>query len=404
MVTQCVSLERNYWPWEERSGHFGDVWNYWTDDGLGHYEFLLLAEDLGAYPIWVFNNGISHNDEVDTANISPFLEEILDGIEFARGEPNSTWGSVRAKMGHPEPFDLRYVAIGNEDCDKRNYRGNYLKFYYAIKRAYPDIKIITNCDGSARQLDHPADFYDYHIYTNSNIMFSLAHKFDYASRKGPKAFVSEYAVTGKDAGKGSLLAALAEAGFLIGLERNSDVVEMASYAPLFVNAHDRNWNPDAIVFDSFQLYGTPSYWIQQFFCESSGAFLLKSTLETNSSTSLVASAITWQNLEDEKNYLRIKVVNFGKNFVNLNISVQELETNSFQLFGSTKTVMTSSNLMDENSFREPRKVVPIHNSLDEEGEDMDVVLLPYSFTALDLSMESNNLRMPGANSVRRSIV
>ncbi|KAL6523338.1 aspartate-semialdehyde dehydrogenase-like protein [Orobanche gracilis] len=274
-------------PWEERTGHFGDVWHYWTDDGMGHLEFLQLAEDLGAAPIWVFNNGVSHNDEVDTSTISPFLQEILDGIEFSRGDSKSKWGSVRAALGHPEPFDLRYVAVGNEDCGKKNYRGNYLKFYVAIKRTYPDIKIISNCDGSSQPLDHPADFYDYHIYSSASNVFASAGKFDRASRNGPKAFVSEYAVTGNDAGKGSLLAALAEAGFLIGLERNwdlylllkSDAVEMASYAPLFVNINDRTWNPDAIVFDSSQMYGTPSYWMQHFFRESNGATLLNSTLQ-----------------------------------------------------------------------------------------------------------------------------
>ncbi|PQP97305.1 alpha-L-arabinofuranosidase 1-like [Prunus yedoensis var. nudiflora] len=208
-------------PWEERPGHFGDVWMYWTDDGLGYFEFLQLAEDLGTLPIWVFNNGISHTDQVDTSSVLPFVQEALDGLEFARGNPNSTWGSLRAAMGHPEPFDLRYVAIGNEDCGKKNYRGNYLKFYSAIKRAYPDIKIISNCDGSSRKLDHPADLYDFHVYTDAKNLFSMAHQFDHTSRSGPKAFVSEYAVTGKDAGTGSLLAALGEAGFLIGLEKNS---------------------------------------------------------------------------------------------------------------------------------------------------------------------------------------
>ncbi|KAK4481793.1 hypothetical protein RD792_012704 [Penstemon davidsonii] len=262
--------------WEQRPGHFGDVWHYWTDDGLGHFEFFQLAEDLGAVPVWVFNNGISHTDQVDTSVILPFVQEIMDGIEFARGDPHSKWGSIRAAMGHPEPFDLRYVAVGNEDCGKKNYLGNYLKFHSAIKQAYPDIKIISNCDGSSRPLDHPADLYDYHIYSSANSVFSSAGKFDRASRNGPKAFVSEYVVTGKDAGTGSLLAALAEAGFCIGLEKNCDAVEMASYAPWFVNVNDRMWNPDAIVFDSSKLYGTPSYWMQHFFRESNGATLLTS--------------------------------------------------------------------------------------------------------------------------------
>ncbi|KVH99596.1 Alpha-L-arabinofuranosidase, C-terminal [Cynara cardunculus var. scolymus] len=286
-------------PWEERPGHFGDVWSYWTDDGLGHFELLQLAEDLDASPIWVLNSGFSQEEAVDPSNITPFVQDALDGIEFARGDPNSTWGSVRADMGHAEPFNLKHIAIGNQDCGRGNYRANYLKFYVAIKKAYPDIKLISNCDGSNTQLDHPAEMYDYHVYENANTMFSMAHKFDHTSRIGPKAFVSEYAVTGKDAGSGSLLAALAEAGFLIGIEKNSDVVDMASNAPLFVNANDKRWMPDAIVFDSYRSYGTPSYWMQRFFSVSNGATLLVSTLQSNSSNSLMASAIRFHRFKPQ---------------------------------------------------------------------------------------------------------
>ncbi|KAL6219315.1 hypothetical protein ACLB2K_007074 [Fragaria x ananassa] len=317
--------------WEERPGHFGDVWMYWTDDGLGYFEFL---------------------------------QEALDGIEFARGSPDSSLGSIRATMGHPEPFDLRYVAVGNEDCGKKNYRGNYLKFYSAIKRAYSDIQIISNCDGSSHPLDHPADLYDFHVYTSASNMFSMAHQFDRTPRKGPKAFVSEYAVTGKDAGGGSLLAALAEAGFLIGLEKNSDVVEMASYAPLFVNANNKRWSPDAIVFNSSQLYGTPSYWVQCFFSESSGATIFNATLQTESSTSLLASAILWKSSEDQKTYLRIKIVNFGSNIVNLRIRVDGLEPNS---------------------------VIPNLGLLENAGEEMDIGLSAHSFTSIDLLVEPSHL-------------
>ncbi|OVA13812.1 Alpha-L-arabinofuranosidase [Macleaya cordata] len=381
-------------PWEERPGHFGDVWMYWTDDGLGYFEFLQLAEDLGALPIWVINNGISHLLRLLAEiclSCSSLMQEMLDSIEFARGDADSTWGSVRAAMGHPEPFNLKYVAIGNEDCGKKNYRGNYLKFYHALKHAYPDIKIISNCDGSSRKLDHPADMYDFHIYTSANNMFSMAHQFDHTSRTGPKAFVSEYAVTGNDAGTGSFLAALAEAGFLIGLEKNSDVIDMASYAPLFMNDNDRRWKPDAIIFNSWQQYGTPSYWMQKFFAESSGATLLNSLLQSNSSTSsLIASAITWQNSEDNSNYLRIKIVNFGSNPVRLNISVDGLTLNSIDFSASTKTVLTANNLMDENSFKEPNKVVPLQTQFDNAGEQMDVTLPPHSFTSLDLLGKSND--------------
>ncbi|KAJ1433983.1 Glycosyl hydrolase, all-beta, partial [Sesbania bispinosa] len=240
------------------------------------------------------------------------------------------------------------------------------------------------------------------VYTNANDMFSRSNAFNRASRSGPKAFVSEYAVTGKDAGTGSLLAALGEAGFLFGLEKNSDVVEMVSYAPLFVNANDRRWNPDAIVFNSFQHYGTPSYWVQQFFSDSSGATLLNSSLQTTSANSLIASAITWQNPVDKKNYIRIKAVNFGANTVNLKISFDGLDPNTFQSSGSTKTLLTSTNVMDENSFSQPKKVVPIQSLLQNVGKDMNVIVPPRSFTSFDFLKESSDLKMTGSDSYTRS--
>ncbi|KAK6127141.1 hypothetical protein DH2020_039106 [Rehmannia glutinosa] len=364
--------------WEERPGHFGDVWQYWTDDGLGYFEYLQLAEDLGASPVWVFNNGISRNDQVDTSIILPFVQDILDALEFAKGDPTSKWGSIRAAMGHVEPFDLRYVAVGNQDCFNKNYHGNYMKFYSAIKGAYPDIKIISNCDGSVRPLDHPADLYDFH------------------------AFVSEYAVTGNDAGRGSLLKALAEADLNFFLSC-SDVVEMASNAPLFENDNDRRFNPDAIVFDSSKVYGTPSYWMQHFFKESNGATLLNSKLQTNSSTSIITSAISWENQEDNKSYLRIKVLNFGGNRVNLKVSFNGLDQNSIEAEGSAMTTLTSNNVMDENSFNEPKKVAPVVSPLENASSKMNVMLLPYSLTSIDLLRKSNVIQLPGSYDVHTSL-
>ncbi|XP_027935036.1 alpha-L-arabinofuranosidase 1-like [Vigna unguiculata] len=368
--------------WQERPGHFGDVWGYWTDDGFGYFEGLQFSEDIGALPVWVFNDGLSLTDEVDTSMIAPFIQEALDGLEFAKGSADSKWGSLRASMGHPDPFDLRIVAIGNEECAMSKYRENYLKFYDAIKQAYPDIQIISNCDASQKPLDHPADFYDFHIYTNAEDMFRKHTKFDDAPRYGPKAFVSEYAVWQSDAANGTLLAAIAEAAFLIGLEKNSDVVHMVSYAPLFVNTNDRKWTPDAIVFDSHRSYGTPSYWIQQFFSSSSGATLLDSTLET-SSEYIVASAIEYTNPAEKKKYLRIKVVNFDSDPHNFRFCISGLDS-KVQASGATTTVMTGPNVKEENSFSEPNRIVPQHSSLEKASGDMNVVLAPYSLTSFDL--------------------
>lgn len=389
-------LRNAYWwkdtvgPWEERPGHFNDIWSYWTDDGLGYFEFLQLAEDLGASPIWVLNSGFSHQEAVDPTKITPFVQDALDAIEFARGDPDSNWGSVRAKMGHIEPFNLKHVAIGNQDCQMGHYRANYLKFYTAIKKDYPDVKVISNCDGSNTQLDHPADMYDYHVYVNAKTMFSMANKFDSTSRIGPKVFVSEYAVV-NDGGSGNLLAALAEAGFLIGIEKNSDVVDMASNAPLFVNVNNKAFMPDAIVFDSYRAYGTPSYWMQRFFSMSNGATLLDSTLQSNSSGSLMASSIWFQNPTNKNNYLRVKVVNFGGNQVNLKIAIEGLDPRLIDYSRSSKTVLSSTSVMDENSFQNPTKVSMVQSKLRKRRNDIFVVLPPNSLSSFDLLISSNDI-------------
>jgi len=375
-------------PWEERPGHFNDAWGYWTDDGLGFFEFLQLAEDLGASPVWVVNDGASLNEEVSTATIASLVKDVVDGIEFARGGPKTPWGSVRAAMGHPEPFNLDYVSIGNQECWMLYYRGNYQKFYSAIKAAYPEVNIISSCDRSTISPSNPADLYDVHVYTSSSNMFSRTSMFDNTPRSAPKAIVSEYAVTGNDAGKGTLVAALAEAAFLIGLERNSDVVEMASCAPLFVNDNDRRWSPDAIVFNSWQHYGCPNYWMLHFFKDSSGAALHPTNIEISDYDQLVASAITLQNAKDKSTCLRIKVVNFGNRAVDLNISVVGL-ANTIKLSGSKQTVLTSSSPLDENSFEQPEKVAPVSSPLANAKPQMGVSVRPYSLTSFDLLLEAS---------------
>jgi len=200
--------------------------------------------------------------------------------------------------------------------------------------------------------------------------------------------VSEYAVWRSDAGRGSLLASLAEAAFLTGLEKNSDIVQMASYAPLFVNDNDRTWNPDAIVFNSWQHYGTPSYWMQTLFRESSSAMVHPILVNSSYSGSLAASAITWQ--DSENSFLRVKVVNFGSDAVSLTISTSGLQA-SVNALGSTTTVLTSGNVMDENSFSNPNKVVPVKSELSNAAEQMQVTLAPYSFSAFDLALAQSKL-------------
>ncbi|KAL9239572.1 hypothetical protein vseg_013881 [Gypsophila vaccaria] len=388
-VANAFRWKETVGPWEERPGHLNDAWHYWSDDRLGYLEYLQLAEDLGAEPVWVINNGFGLIDAVDPSLINPLVQEMLDSIEFARGNAKtSKWAALRAKLGHPAPFSLKYLGIGNEDCGKPNYTKNYVKFYNAVKKAYPDIKTITNCDFTKGDLDHPADLYDYHIYTTPQGMLDNTRLFEKISRNkpnSPKAFVSEYAVTDPNYIKdGNFEGALAEAAFLLSLEKNSDVVEMVSYAPLFLNTNDRTWTPDAIYFNSNTAFGIASYWVQTFFKESSGATLLDSHLLINANNeNIYATAINWTDKAEKKHYMTIKVVNFNETSAKLDVSLKEFDQKSMKLV--RKTVLTSDDLAGDNTFDNPTKVVPETTTYEgKERQSIDELVVGlYSLTAFD---------------------
>lgn len=268
-------------PVEERPGHIG-YWNYRSTDGLGFHEMLQWAEDLKAEPLYVVNVGISHNGDpftkaefVPLADIQPWIQDALDAIEYANGPVTSYWGAQRAANGHPEPFHLKYIEVGNENnFQPEEYMKRYPLFYNAIKAKYPDIQIIAN----AAVQGAPVEIVDEHYYESAQWFMDHSNQYDAYDRNGPKIYVGEYAVT-KNAGKGNMEAALGEAAFMTGMERNSDIVVMSSYAPLLVNEKDRTWNPDAIVFNAESSYGTPSYHVQKMFANNNGDTILSAELK-----------------------------------------------------------------------------------------------------------------------------
>ena len=255
-----------------RPGH-EDLWGYHSTDGLGYHEYLQWCEDMNAAPLFVVNVGMSHTDVVPMDKMGPYVQDALDAIEYARGDVTTPWGKRRAQNGHPAPYGLRLLEIGNENGGAA-YEERFALFYDAIKRKYPDIRLIANTPVKYRV----PDIIDEHYYDTAAFFARSAHRYDNYPRTGPKVYVGEYAVT-QGAGRGNLLAGLGEAAFITGMERNADVVTMASYAPLLVNDNDRKWNPDAIVFNSTQMYGTPSYWVQQMFSLNRGDVTLKTDVQ-----------------------------------------------------------------------------------------------------------------------------
>lgn len=247
-----------------RPGHW-DLWGYRNSDGLGFHEYLLLAEDLGAEPLYVVNVGMSCQARLpaesvtDPAELQVYIQDMLDALEYANGPASSKWGAERAKNGHPEPFKIKYVEIGNENSGP-DYEGKYRAFVDALKMHHPDVVPIADTPIPGAHVE----VIDEHYYNAPAFFFWNADKYDAYDRKGPKIYVGEYACN-NGVGSGNLLGALSEAAFMTGMERNSDIVTMASYAPLFENVNDRTWPVNLIRFDSARACGRTSYHVQKLF-------------------------------------------------------------------------------------------------------------------------------------------
>jgi len=269
--------------WKKTIGDIGDrrtqynIWQYYSTNGLGYHEYLLCCEDLGTEPLFVVNCGMSHKENVPMDQLAEWVQDALDAIEYANGAADTPWGAVRARNGHPAPFDMKYIEVGNENGGPA-YQERYAVFYDAIKAKYPDMKIVANVVPELR----PADIVDEHYYSTPEFFMANANKYDTYKRDGHKIFVGEYACT-QGCGGGNLRAALGEAAFMTGLERNGDVVALASYAPLFSNVHYRKWSPNLINFDSARVYGLPSYYVQKLFSENRGDVVLPLTLSSSGS-------------------------------------------------------------------------------------------------------------------------
>lgn len=285
--------ERTVGPVERRPGHMNANWGYPTTDGLGFHEFLQLSEDLGAKPLYVVNIGIWHGGCTPLNELQPWIDECLGALEYANGPVTSHYGKMRAENGHPEPFNIAYIEIGNENYNYHmennsdqsdHYPERYRMFYDAIKARFPEVQCIGNVESWGTDYpkwrnDNPVDILDEHYYRNPAWFVNQYHRFDNYDRRGPIIYPGEYAVTQGYGTTGNLNAAMGEAVFMMGMERNADIVRMSSYAPIFVNENSIQWRPDMIRFNSGQSFGTPSYWVQQLFPNHVGNRVVKSDLQ-----------------------------------------------------------------------------------------------------------------------------
>ncbi|HVU54846.1 MAG TPA: alpha-L-arabinofuranosidase C-terminal domain-containing protein, partial [Puia sp.] len=269
--------------------------DYFQSFGLGFFEYFQLAEDIGAEPLPILNCGMACQfntaEVVPTDELGPYIQDALDLIEFANGPVSGKWGGLRAAMGHPEPFHLKMMGVGNEQWGPQ-YVERYTIFTKAIKDKYPDIRLVNsvgpNPDGdlfnflndTLRKLH--ADILDEHYYRQPEWFLQNAGRYDHYDRSGPKIFAGEYAAQSKAVvspqNKNTWQCALSEAAYMTGLERNADVVQMASYAPLFAHVDGWQWTPDLIWFDNLRSYGTPDYYVQKLFSTNKGSVVVPLSL------------------------------------------------------------------------------------------------------------------------------
>ena len=380
-------------PLTERPGHPGP-WGYRSSDGMGLLEFLLWTQDMGAEAVLGVYAGYSLGGEYVKAgpDLVPFVEDALDEIEYVTGPVTTKWGARRAKDGHPKPFPLRYVEIGNEDFFDRSgsYDGRFAQFYDAIKARYPHLKVISSVGNEQpvekRVHSRRPDVLDEHYYRNTAqfVRMSPTHYEGY-DRKGPEIFVGEWAahediVPWDPRSRAlpptpSMKAALGDAAFMTAMERNADIVTMQAYAPLLVNVNPgaRQWRPNLIGYDALRAYGSPSYYALRMFSRNYGDAILRATIAG-------APLLTSVTKNSKSGTVFVKHVN----------PEAAPQTLTFELKGArsvrsrgTATVLAAAPEAT-NSIEDPAKVAPVTRTVTGVAPSFTHTFPPHSITVLEL--------------------
>ncbi|MDN3669533.1 alpha-L-arabinofuranosidase C-terminal domain-containing protein [Echinicola jeungdonensis] len=401
-IVEGFDLENRY-QWKKTIGEMEDRevmmnrWNiefshrttpdYYQSFGIGFFEYFQLAEDIGAEPLPIVSCGLAcqfnTGEQVPIGALDPFVNDALDLIEFANGPVDSKWGAKRAEMGHPEPFNLKFIGVGNE-----NWGPQYIErakvFQKAISAAYPDVTIVSTSGpfpdgrefeylwGELKKMD--AKLVDEHYYRSPEWFRSNARRYDDYDRNGPKVFAGEYAahtnMTREALKRNNWEAALSEAAFMTGLERNAAVVRLASYAPLFAHVEGWQWNPDLIWFDNLRSYGTPNYYVQKLFSTNPGTHVVPITEADKSlagEDGLYASAT----IDENTNELIFKVVNISKEPQKVIIDLNG------RYRGNGKGIlleMASDDLAAVNSLENPTNLEPVEKTLEVKRKTIEMEL------------------------------
>ena len=373
--------------------------DYFQTFGLGFFEYFQLSEDLGAQPLPILSCGMAcqfnTGELVPMEELDPYVQDALDLIEFANGGIETPWGKVRSEMGHPKPFNLKYIGVGNEQWGP-DYIERYKVFEKAIKSKYPKM-IIVSGSGPFPEGDYfeygmqelkklNAEIVDEHYYKSPQWFRENVTRYDNYDRKGPKIFAGEYAAQSVEIAspdnRNNWECAFSEAAFMTGLERNAEVVNLTSYAPLMAHEEAWQWTPDLLWFNNLEAYGSANYYVQKLFATNRGTDLINITKDGKPVTgqnNLFASAVKDTTTKE----VIVKLVNTAATAQEVNVDLKGSKLES----KGTLITLTSPNLQDENTFANPKKISPTESDYKLKGEKAQISLPAYSVIVLKLKMK-----------------
>lgn len=378
-ISERFDWKKTIGPPVDRPTH-PSPWGYWSSDGMGLLEFLEWCEDLSMQPVLAVYAGYSLMQEhvAPGPALEPYVQDALDEIEFVAGGPETKWGALRAKYGHPQPFHLEFVEIGNEDEDdaSQSYDGRFTQFHDAIKSRYPKLRLIATTPVKSVR----PDLIDEHYYRAQEDFLDDTHHYDKADRQGPKILVGEWA-TLEGTPSPHFGAALSDAAWMTGLERNSDLVVMASYAPLLVNVNPggMQWHTNLIGYDALESYGSPSYYAQVLFASHLGREVLASSLQK-------AGPRFYHSVtrDEEKGKIYLKLVNAAQDEQPLELRIEDAVK-----VGRTARLhaLTAATKYATNSLAHPKDIVPVTSEFPVAGASFRHVVAPLTIEVLELDVK-----------------
>lgn len=384
-------------PKEERLGQ-KNTWGYHQSMGLGYFEYFQFCEDLNAEPIPILPVGVSCQGAggswglkeqaqwaVPMSEMDEWVDEALDLIEWANGDVTTEWGKKRAEAGHPEPFNLKYLGLGNEEKITPEFAERFKYIYNKIREKHPEIVIVGTAGPGSHKGNPDYDtgwkiaeeidlaILDEHYYERREYFFDNQHNYDnYPRKRNTKVYVGEYAAKDK-----KMIDALAEALYLLGIERNGDVVVMTSYAPLLAKKGQTNWNPDLIYFDNTRVYPTCSYYVQQMFGTTAGDYYYGDVAKFEGADKFQGASCV---LNTEKGELYIKVVNAAAEAKQASINLSR-----FKNLPAKATMTTISGAPDTENNYEVQPVAPIDKEIGI-AKKMKVTAEPYSCSVIRIKL------------------